>query len=103
MSNISQVNKKLTTTKILAINNKILARTGSLTQPAFFKNQLLATSFAQNVKNEFDIYKYVRLTMPPLVSSLLVMTAGGLYFIYSVNIVEFYSILNFFNLGMVPS
>ena len=36
MTKISQGNKKITTTKILATNNKILDCTGSLTQPALF-------------------------------------------------------------------
>ena len=50
MTKISQGNKKITTTKILAINNKILARTGSLTHPAFF--QELATGYQFYTKHQ---------------------------------------------------
>lgn len=50
MTKISQGDKMITTTKILAINNKILARTGSLTELAL--SQELATGYQFCTKHQ---------------------------------------------------
>ena len=50
MTKISQGNKKITTTKIQATNNKILDCTGSLAQPALFTG--LATGYQFCTKHQ---------------------------------------------------